>query len=223
MPPAQPHLSVSALLWVSRAACRSFSSRFRAISSCSTSPWVHFRGLMKRISFSSSSFSLIRISRSLSESSTPGQASLSSLASWIFRLAILWAKRVSTDRCAQRQPRSSGTDCVAKVTWFEEHCHSQSILFDPDWIPFDQRVVSRNRFLSNKHTRCLPHANPGSAGKGGRGSVLALRDTKPDRTEVDPSPGNSLLQLAICPWASCFVTLQGIITPPSLWGNGCRF
>lgn len=92
-PQPQPHLSVSALLWVSRAACRSFSSRFRAISSCSTSPWVHFRGLMKRISFSNSSFSLMRISRSLSESSTPGQASLSSLASWIFRLAILGAER----------------------------------------------------------------------------------------------------------------------------------
>lgn len=83
------NLSVRALLWVSLAACRSFSRRFRAISNCSTSPWVHFLGLMKRISFSSSSFSLMRISRSLSESSTPGQASLSSLASWIFRLAIL--------------------------------------------------------------------------------------------------------------------------------------
>lgn len=92
---AQTHLSVSALLWVSRAACRSFSSRLRAISSCSTSPWVHFRGLMKRISFSSSSFSLMRISRSLSESSTPGQASLSSLASWILRLAILGVEKVS--------------------------------------------------------------------------------------------------------------------------------
>ena len=31
----------------------------------------------------------------------------------------------------------------------------------------------------------------------GRRSVLALRDTKPDRTEEDPSPGNSLLPLAM--------------------------
>lgn len=86
------HLSVRALLWVSLAAWRSSSRRLLSVSSLSTSPRVHFLGLINRISFKSSSFSLISIRRSRSESSTPGQASLSSLASWIFRFAILQGK-----------------------------------------------------------------------------------------------------------------------------------
>lgn len=87
------YLSVRALLWVSLAAWRSSSRRLLSVSSLSTSPRVHFLGLINRISFKSSSFSLISIRRSRSESSTPGQASLSSLASWIFRFAILQGKK----------------------------------------------------------------------------------------------------------------------------------
>lgn len=86
------YLSVRALLWVSLAAWRSSSRRLLSISSLSTSPRVHFLGLINRISFKSSSFSLINIRRSRSESSTPGQASLSSLASCIFRFDILQRK-----------------------------------------------------------------------------------------------------------------------------------
>lgn len=87
------YLSVRALLCVSLAAWRSSSSRFLSVSSLSTSPRVHFLGLINRISFKSSSFSLINMRRSRSESSTPGQASLSSLASCIFRFAILKGKK----------------------------------------------------------------------------------------------------------------------------------
>lgn len=86
------YLSVRALLCVSLAAWRSSSSRLLSVSSLSTSPRVHFLGLINRISFKSSSFSLINMRRSRSESSTPGQASLSSLASCIFRFAILKKK-----------------------------------------------------------------------------------------------------------------------------------
>ena len=108
------HLSVRALLWVSLAAWRSSSRRLLSVSSLSTSPRVHFLGLINRISFKSSSFSLISIRRSRSESSMPGQASLSSLASCIFRFAILqqkikkkssystrsgWATAPDTQRC----------------------------------------------------------------------------------------------------------------------------
>lgn len=74
---------------MSLAAWRSSSKRLLSVSNLSTSPRVHFLGLINRISFKSSSFSLINIRRSRSESSTPGQASLSSLASCIFRFAIL--------------------------------------------------------------------------------------------------------------------------------------
>lgn len=87
------YLSVKALLWVSLAAWRSSSRRLLSVSSLSTSPRVHFLGLINRISFKSSSFSLINIRRSRSESSTPGQASLSSLTSCIFRFAILQEKK----------------------------------------------------------------------------------------------------------------------------------
>lgn len=88
------HLSVRALLWLSRAAWRSFSRRFFCDSSRSASLGSsRWRGLMYCSSFSSSSFSLMRIRRSLSGSSSPGHASLSSLAICTSMVAILRSKR----------------------------------------------------------------------------------------------------------------------------------
>ncbi len=84
------HLSVSALLWLSLAACRSLSRRFFSDSSFSASLGSRcWRGLTYCSSFSSSSFSLMRMRRSRSGSSSPGHASLSSLAIWTSMVAIL--------------------------------------------------------------------------------------------------------------------------------------
>lgn len=104
------YLSVKALLWVSLAAWRSSSRRLLSVSSLSTSPRVHFLGLINRISFKSSSFSLINIRRSRSESSTPGQASLSSLTSCIFRFAILQEKKKKKSRYSMRSVWATAPD-----------------------------------------------------------------------------------------------------------------
>lgn len=84
------HLSVRALLWLSLAACRSLSRRFFSDSSFSASLGSRrWRGLTYCSSFSSSSFSLMRMRRSRSGSSSPGHASLSSLAICTSMVAIL--------------------------------------------------------------------------------------------------------------------------------------
>lgn len=84
------HLSVRALLWLSLAACRSLSRRFFSDSSFSASLGSRrWRGLMYCSSFSSSSFSLMRMRRSRSGSKSPGHASLSSFAICTSMVAIL--------------------------------------------------------------------------------------------------------------------------------------
>lgn len=92
--PSYPsYLSVSALLWLSRAACRSFSSLLFSDSIFSASLGARLHGLAYCSSFRSSSFSLMRIRRSLSGSRRPGHASLSSLAIWTSIFAILMAAK----------------------------------------------------------------------------------------------------------------------------------
>lgn len=142
------YLSVRALLWVSLAAWRSSSRRLLSVSSLSTSPRVHFLGLINRISFKSSSFSLIRIRRSRSESSTPGQASLSSLASWIFRFAILQGEKM------QLFPE----ECLTSCSRHTEVHHDQPQLPEP-W----GKLSTRSSQLQDKcpHvplTRMVPSA-----------------------------------------------------------------
>lgn len=112
------HLSVRALLWLSRAAWRSLSRRFFSVSSFSASLGSRrCRGLTYCSSFSSSSFSLMRMRRSRSGSSSPGQASLSSLAIWTSMVAILRKRggRCEVQRC---------------VEW------------DEMWIQFNQQLTS---------------------------------------------------------------------------------
>lgn len=98
-----PHLSVRALLWLSLAACRSLSRRFFSDSSFSASLGSRrWRGLTYCSSFSSSSFSLMRMRRSRSGSSSPGHASLSSLAICTSMVAILWDRGGRRGACAER-------------------------------------------------------------------------------------------------------------------------
>lgn len=134
------HLSVRALLWVSLAAWRSSSRRLLSVSSLSTSPRVHFLGLINRISFKSSSFSLISISRSRSESSTPGQASLSSLASWIFKFAILQRKK--THSYSLRSAWSPAPEVHHNQQYLPEPGERLSASGQPPSVPLTRIVTS---------------------------------------------------------------------------------
>lgn len=128
------HLSVRALLWLSLAACRSLSRRFFSDSSFSASLGSRrWRGLTYCSSFSSSSFSLMRMRRSRSGSSNPGHASLSSLAICTSMVAILRQGRGRRGRRGEGRHWKKLSTVLSK-SWGTAQVHSRFVGHHVDFL-----------------------------------------------------------------------------------------